>query len=48
MLLPVGVMDGMEISFHLVHDTGRQQHRWNILEALNTVKCSRWRAKTLP
>ena len=25
--------------FHLVHDTGRHQHRWTILEAVNTVKC---------
>jgi hypothetical protein len=38
----------MEISFHLVHDTGLQQHRWTISEAVNTVKCSwRW-AKISP
>ena len=48
MLLPAGVMDEMELSFHLVHDTGRQQHRWTISEAVNTVKCSWWWAKTPP
>ena len=32
--------------FRLVHDTGRQQHRWTISEAVNTVKCSWWWAKT--
>ena len=38
--------DGKE--FHLVHDTGRQPHRWTISEDVNTVKCSwRW-AKTSP
>ena len=26
--------------FHLIHDTSRQQHRWTISEAVNTVKCS--------
>ena len=31
-----------------VHDTGRQQHRWNISEAVNTVMCSWWWAKTSP
>ena len=35
------VMDEMEpLEFHLVHDTGWQQHRWTISEAVNTVKCS--------
>jgi hypothetical protein len=34
--------------FHLVHDTARQQHRWTISEAVNTVKCSWWWAKTSP
>ena len=38
MLLPAGVMDETERDFHLVHDTGRQQHRWTISEAVNTVK----------
>ena len=37
-----------ETEFHLVHDTGRQQHRWTISEAVNTVKCSWWWARTLP
>ena len=41
MLLPSGVMDEMEL-------TGRQQHRWTISEAVNTVKCSWWWAKTSP
>ena len=45
MLLPAGVMDEM---FHLVHDTGWQQHRWTISEAVNTVKCSWWWTKTSP
>ena len=40
MLLPGGVMDEMEREFHLVHETGRQQHRWTISEAVNAVKCS--------
>ena len=35
-------------AFHLVRDTGRQQHRWTIPEAANTVKCSWWWAKTSP
>ena len=35
--------DGTE--FHLVHDTGRQQHRWTKSEAVNTVMCSWWWAK---
>ena len=34
--------------FHLVHDTGRQQHGWTISEAVNTVKCSWWWAKASP
>jgi len=34
-------------SFVTNHDTGRQQHRWTISEAVNTVKCSLWWAKTL-
>jgi hypothetical protein len=41
-------MNEMEVSFHLVHDTGRQQHRCTISEAVNTVKCSWWWAKTSP
>ena len=34
--------------FHLVHDTGWQQHSWTISEAVNTVKFSWWWAKTSP
>ena len=34
--------------FHLIHDTSRQQYRWTISEAVNTVKCSWWWAKTSP
>ena len=34
--------------FHLTHDTSRQQYRWTISDAVNTVKCSWWRAKTSP
>ena len=45
MLLPAGVMDEMELQFHLVHDIDRQQHRWTISEAVNTVECSWWWAK---
>jgi len=37
-LLTVGVMD----EFHLVHETGWQQHRWTVSEAVNTVKCTWW------
>ena len=48
MLLPADVMDEMEREFHLVHDTGRQQHSWTISEAVNTVTCSWWWAKTSP
>jgi hypothetical protein len=44
-LLPAGVMDEME---YLVHHTGRQQHRRTISEAVNTVKCFWWWAKTSP
>ena len=36
------------VSRHLVHDTSQQQHRWTITEAVNTVKCSWWWAKTSP
>jgi len=32
-------------AFHLIHDTSRQQHRWTIQEAVNTVTCSWWWAK---
>ena len=48
LLLPVGVMDEMELTFHIIHDTSRQQYRWTISEAVNTVKCSWWWAKTSP
>jgi hypothetical protein len=47
-LLPAGVMDEMERELHLVHDTGQQQRRWTISEAVNTVKCSWWWMKTSP
>jgi hypothetical protein len=30
----------MRWKFHLIHDTGRQQYRWSILDAVNTVKSS--------
>jgi hypothetical protein len=30
-------MDEMELPFHLIHDTGRQQYRWTKSEAVNTV-----------
>jgi hypothetical protein len=43
MLLAAGVMDEMELTagqFHLIHDTSRQQYRWTISEAVNTVKFS--------
>ena len=46
-LLPAGIMDEME-QFHLIHDTSRQQYRWTISDAVNTVKCSWWWAKTSP
>ena len=48
MLLPAGVTEEMEREFHLVHNTSQQQHRWTISETVNTVKCSRWWAKTSP
>ena len=38
--------DGTE--FHLIHDTSKQQYRWTISDAVNTVKCSWWWAKTSP
>ena len=38
----------IQSSLHLVHDTGRQQHRWTISETVNTVKCSWWWANTSP
>ena len=37
-----------ETPFHLVHNTGRQQHSWTISEAVNTVKYSWWWAKPSP
>ena len=46
MLLPAGVVEEMEMQFHLVHGTGRQQHRWTVSEAVNTINCSWWWAKT--
>ena len=33
-------------AFHLFHDTSRQQYWWTISDAVNTVKWSRWWAKT--
>ena len=41
------VWDGTH-EFHLVHDTSRQQYRWKISEAVNTIKCSWWWTKTWP
>ena len=46
LLLLAGVVDVIEL--HLVHDTGRQQHRWTVSKAVNTVKGSWWWAKTSP
>ena len=40
------IMDEMEL--HLIHDTSRQQYRWTISGAVNTVKRSWWWAKTSP
>jgi hypothetical protein len=40
MLLPAGVMDEMELQFHLFHDNSWQQRRWTLSEAVNTVTCS--------
>jgi len=48
MLLPASIMEEMELSFQLFHDTGRQQHMWTTSEGVNTVKCSWWWAKTSP
>ena len=48
LLLPAGVLDEMELSFHLVHNTDWQQHSSTISEAVNIVKCSWWWAKTSP
>ena len=47
-LLPAGVMDEMELTFQLVHDIGRQQHRCSVSESVNIVNCSRLWAKTSP
>ena len=33
---------------NLIHDNSRQQYRWTTSEAVNTVKCSLWWAKTSP
>ena len=47
-LLPAGVLNEMKLQFHLILDTSRQQYRWTISEAVNSVKCSwRWE-KTSP
>ena len=35
-LLPAGIMDEMELQFHLIHDTSRQRFRWTISESVNT------------
>jgi len=32
--LLTGVMDEMELQFHLMHDTSQQQYRWTISEAV--------------
>jgi hypothetical protein len=47
-LLPAGVMDKMELQYHLIHDTSRQQYRCKMPDAVNTVNCSWWWANTLP
>jgi len=46
MLLPAGVMDEVELQSYLIHDISRQKHRWTIPDAVNTVTCSWWWAKT--
>jgi len=45
-LLLAGVND--EMGFHLTHDTSQQQYQCTISDAVNTVKCSWWWAKTMP
>jgi len=47
-LLLAGVMEEMELQFHLFHETSRQQYRWTISETVNTAKCSWWWTKTSP
>jgi len=37
MLLPVGIMGELELTFQLSHDTSRQKHTCVIPEAVNTV-----------
>jgi hypothetical protein len=49
MPLPAGVMEELELEqFQLIHDTSRQQLEWILPDAVNTVKCSWWWAKTSP
>jgi len=36
------------VLFQLIRDTSRQQLGWTLPDTVNTVKCSRWRAKTSP
>ena len=45
---PILLPDKMELpwKFHPIHDTSRRKYRWTISEAVNTVKCSWWWAKT--
>jgi len=38
----------MELQFHLIHDTSRQEYWWTLPEAVNTVMCPWWWAKTSP
>ena len=38
----------LAVVMDLVHDTVRQQHRWTISEAINTVSCSWWWEKASP
>jgi len=38
----------VEISFQLIRDTSRQQLVWTLPDAVHTVKCSQWWAKTSP
>ena len=45
-LLSAGVMDELGLQFQLIHDTSRQQYRWTVPDAVNTVTCSWWWANT--
>jgi len=50
LILPTGIAAGWchgwdGTVFHLI---SQQQYRWTISDAVNTVKCSWWWARTLP